>query len=189
MTEPRGTGSLGFKLPDAHDGFTSFKRRAIKNPRTPMSDAAISATWNPATTPAAEIEAPVDPAAGGSKALAIVRSIASPTGNPIRDEVLTRPEAKPSSPGRVPATAAMLTAGNPMLAPSAQTRRPGINTKALPLGDMEVRRRVPIEISPLESKRVRLAPNLFTRREAPQPPTTKKMSAGGKVSRPEKNAE
>src|SRR5690348_7429749 len=119
-----------------------------------MSDAATSATWNPAATPAAEIEAPVDPAAGGSKALAIVRSIASPTGNPTRDEVLTKPEAKPSSPGRVPATAAIFTAGNPMLAPSAQTSKPGINTKALPVGDMGVRRRVPIEISPLESKRV-----------------------------------
>src|SRR5437660_9928276 len=101
-----------------------------------MSDAAISATWNPATTPAAEIEAPVDPAAGGSKALATVRRIASPTGNPMRDELLTRPQARPSSPSRVPATAAMLTGGNPLLAPRAQTRRPGTNPNALPMVDL-----------------------------------------------------
>src|SRR5712692_5369594 len=164
-------------------GLMSFRRRAIRKPRTPRSAAATTAAWNPATTPAAAAEA--GPAEGGSNAPATVRSIASPTGNPTREDVLTTPEARPSSPGCVPATAAMLIAGKPMLAPSAQTSRPGISTSALPLGDIGKRRRVPKDTNALERRSVRFAPNLLTRREAPHPPTTKKMSAGGRVCKPE----
>src|SRR5207249_11521703 len=68
---------------------------------------------------------PTPAAAGGSKAPAIVKSTAKPRGKPIRKDVLTTPEARPSSPGFVPATAARLTAGNPMLAPRVQTIMPG----------------------------------------------------------------
>src|SRR5438067_12318301 len=107
--------------------------------------------------------------------------MASPMGKPTRDDVPTTPDAKPSSPGRVPATAAMLIAGNPTLAPNAHTRSPGINTKAFPLGDMGVRRRVPTYITALETRRVRLAPNLSTRHGATHPTTMKQVSAGGNV--------
>ena len=48
---------------------------------------------------------------------------------PIRNEVLMTPDARPSSPGLVPATAARLTAGKPMLAPRVQTIMPGSITK------------------------------------------------------------
>jgi len=161
----------------------------MKKPRTPMSAAANMAARNPATTPAVFVEALALPAAGGSKAPAIVKRMASPMGKPTRDDVPTTPEAKPSSPGRVPVTAAMLIAGNPILAPNAHTSSPGISTKAFPLGDMGVRRMVPTDIRALETRRVRLAPNLLTRRGATQPPTMKKVSAGGNVSRPEERAE
>src|SRR5207245_7142232 len=140
---------------------------------------------NRATTPAVLVEALTLPGAGGSKAPAIVKRMASPMGKPTRDDVPTTPEAKPSSPGRVPATAAMLIAGNPILAPSAHTSSPGISTKAFPLGDIGVRRRVPTDIRALETRRLRLAPNLLTSREAPRRATMKKVSAGGSVSRPE----
>src|SRR5207244_8116955 len=103
-----GWESSGLPPGGPHCGLTSFRRRAIRNPSSPRRAAAITAAWNPATTPAATAEAGADAAGGGANAPATVRSTASPTGKPIRKEVLTTPEARPSSPGFVPATAAML---------------------------------------------------------------------------------
>ena len=97
---------------------------AIRRPKTPRSAPANRATWTPATTPAAPALAVVGPVGGGSKTFAMVRSTTRPTGNPILKDVLTIPEASPSSPCFVPATAAMFTAEKPVLAPSAHTTKP-----------------------------------------------------------------
>src|SRR5437016_8914404 len=110
-------------------GFTSLMREASAKPSRLNSTAANRAYRNPVTTPSKAAYDPTPAAAGGSKAPAIVKSTAKPRGKPMRKDVLITPEARPSSPGFVPATAARLTAGNPMLAPRVQTIIPGSTRK------------------------------------------------------------
>src|SRR5207245_6213477 len=76
-------------------GLMSFRRRAIRKPRTPRSAAATTAAWNPATTPAAAAEA--GPAEGGPNAPATGRTNASQTGNSHRDGEYTNPGDLPPS--------------------------------------------------------------------------------------------
>src|SRR5207253_4614221 len=76
------------------------------------------------TTAAAEADKSA-PIGAGSTAPTTVSKTARPKGKPTRCEVLMSPEARPSSPGWVPASAAMLSAGRPMLAPRDQSRMPG----------------------------------------------------------------
>src|SRR2546430_3749390 len=109
--------------------FTSLVREARAKPNKLNSPATKRADRNPVTTPSKAAYDPTPVAAGGSKAPAIVKSTAKPSGNPIRKDVPITPEARPSSPGLVPATAARLTAGNPMLAPRVQTIIPGSTRK------------------------------------------------------------
>src|SRR3989442_12550276 len=112
-------------------------RSAIRKPTNPNNAAVIKAYWNPVTNPAAAAAAVfVAPVGAGVGAPATVRSTARPSGNPTRNDVLIRPEASPSSPCLVPAIAAMLRAGKPMLAPKAQIIMPGSTPKYVPVGEI-----------------------------------------------------
>ncbi|TMP98158.1 MAG: hypothetical protein E6K99_07925 [Thaumarchaeota archaeon] len=109
----------------------------MRKPRKPNRAAVIKAYWNPVTNPAAAAAAAfAAPVGAGSVAPATVSSTARPSGNPTRNDVLIRPEASPSSPGLVPAIAAMLRAGKPMLAPKAQRIIPGSIPKYVPVGEI-----------------------------------------------------
>jgi hypothetical protein len=59
-------------------------RRAISSPNALMIVEERNAYWNPVTTPTSDADTVAVPIGGGSVIVAIVRSIASPSGKPMR---------------------------------------------------------------------------------------------------------